>query len=71
MWNYNSKAPVRCFGRKVQPFYPENMISQDDWDENIPLLMLAYWSSLQETRGVSPIFMMLVRELTLLIDKVE
>ena len=27
---------------------------QDDWDEHIPLLMLAYRSSFHETTGVSP-----------------
>ena len=49
----------------------QNMISsyisdkQDDWDENIPLLMLAYRSCIHETTGVSPAMMMFGRELTL------
>ena len=52
----------------------QNMISsyisdkQDDWDENIPLLMLAYRSSIHETTGVSPAMMMFGRELTLPVD---
>lgn len=52
----------------------QNMIAsyisdkQDDWDEHIPLLMMAYRSSIHETTGVSPALMMLGRELTLPID---
>ena len=52
----------------------QNMISsyisdaQDDWDEHIPLLMLAYRSSIHETTGISPAMMMLGRELTLPVD---
>ena len=42
--------------------------SQDDWDEHIPLLMLAYRSSVHETTGVSPAMMMFGRELTLPVD---
>ena len=41
---------------------------QDDWDEHIPLLMLAYLPSIRETTGVSPVMMMLGRELTLPVD---
>ena len=52
----------------------QNLISsyisdkQDDWDENIPLLMLAYRSSIHKTTGVSPAMMMFGRELTLPVD---
>ena len=52
----------------------QNMISsyisdtQDDWDENRPLLMLAYRASIHETTGVSPAMMMFGRELTLPVD---
>ena len=52
----------------------QNMIAsyisdkQDDWDEHIPLLMLAYRSSFHETLGVSPAMMMFGRDLTLPID---
>lgn len=52
----------------------QNMIAsyisdtQSDWDEHIPLLMLAYRSSIHETTGVSPAMMMLGRELTLPVD---
>ncbi|MEW8544975.1 MAG: reverse transcriptase domain-containing protein [Candidatus Thiodiazotropha sp.] len=52
----------------------QNMISsyisdsQDDWDENIPLLMMAYRSSIHESTGVSPAMMMFGRELTLPVD---
>ena len=42
--------------------------SQDDWDEHIPLLMMAYRSSVHESTGISPAMMMLGRELTLLVD---
>ena len=38
---------------------------QDDWDEHLPLLMMAYRSSIHETTGVSPAVMMFGRELTL------
>ena len=52
----------------------QNMISsyisdtQNDWDEHIPLLMLAYRSSVHETTSLSPATMMFGRELTLPID---
>ena len=52
----------------------QNMIAsyisdkQDDWDEHIPLLMLAYRSSVHETLGVSPAMMTFGRDLTLPID---
>ena len=52
----------------------QNMMSsyisdkQDDWDEHLPLLMLAYRSSVHESTGVSPALMMLGRELTLPVD---
>ena len=42
--------------------------SQNDWDEHIPLLMMAYRSSVHESTGVSPAMMMLGRELTLPVD---
>ena len=42
--------------------------AQDDRDEHIPLLMLAYRSSIHETTGISPAMMMLGRELTLPVD---
>ena len=51
-----------------------NMISsyisdkQDDWNEQIPLHMLAYRSSIHETTGVSPAMIMFGRELTLPVD---
>ena len=52
----------------------QNMIAsyvsdkQDDWDEHIPLLMLAYRSSIHVTLGVSLAMMMFGRDLTLPID---
>lgn len=52
----------------------QNMIAsyisdkQDDWDEYIPLLMLAYRSSVHETPGVSPAAMVFGRDLNLPID---
>ena len=52
----------------------QNMIAsyisdkQNDWDEHIPLLMMAYRSSVHETTGISPAMMMFGRELTLPID---
>ena len=52
----------------------QNMISsyisdtQDDWDEHIPLLMMAYCSSIHETTRVSPAMIMLGRKLTLPVD---
>ena len=41
---------------------------QDDWDEHIPLLMLAYRSSVHETLGVSPAKMVFGGDLNLPID---
>ena len=64
-----SDGMVEMANRSIQ-----NMISscisdkQDDWDEIIPLLMLAYRSSIHETTGVSPEMMMFGRELTLPVD---
>ncbi|MCG8078588.1 MAG: DDE-type integrase/transposase/recombinase, partial [Candidatus Thiodiazotropha taylori] len=64
-----SDGMVERLNRSIQ-----NMISsyisdtQKDWDEHIPLLMLAYRSSIHETTGVSPAMMMFGRELTLPID---
>lgn len=52
----------------------QNMITsyisdkQDDWDEHIPLLMMAYRSSVHESTGMSPSMMMFGRELNLPID---
>ena len=52
----------------------QNMIAsyisdkQNDWDEHLPLLLLAYRSSVHETLGVSPARMIFGRDLTLPID---
>ena len=52
----------------------ENMLSafvsenQKDWDEYLPLLMLAYRSSIHEATGVSPCEMMFGRHISLPID---
>ena len=52
----------------------QNMIASyisdksDDWDEHIPLLMLAYRSAVHETLGVSPAKMFFCRDLNLPID---
>ena len=52
----------------------QNMIAsyisekQDDWDEHLPLLMMAYRSSIHESTEVSPGMMMFGRVLTLPID---
>ena len=42
--------------------------SQDDWNEHIPLLTMAYRSSIYVSSGVSPAMMMFSRELTLRVD---
>ena len=42
--------------------------NQDDLDEHLLLLMMAYRSSIHETTGVSPAMMMFGRDLTLPID---
>ena len=41
---------------------------QTDWDEQLPLVMLAYRSSIQESTGQTPCKMMLGREVRLPID---
>ena len=43
---------------------------QTDWDEQIPLVMMAYRSAVQESTGQSPCRMMLGREVRLPIDMV-
>ena len=54
----------------------ENMLSlfvdenQKNWDQMIPLLMLAYRSSIHETTGVSPHEMMIARPAALPVDLV-
>ena len=44
--------------------------NQKNWDTNLPLLMMAYRSSIHESTGVSPCSMMLGREITLPVDLV-
>ena len=64
-----SEGMVERANRSIQ-----NMISsyisdsQDDWDEHIPLLMMAYRSLIHGSTGVSPAMMMFGRELTLPVD---
>ena len=41
---------------------------QDDWDQCVPLLLLAYRTSVHETTGCTPAMMMIGRDLQLLID---
>jgi len=43
---------------------------QRDWDQYVPLLMMAYRSAVHETTGVSPCQMMLGREINLPVDLV-
>ena len=42
--------------------------TQKNWDVYLPLLMMAYRSSVQFTSQLSPCSMMLGREITLLVD---
>ena len=42
--------------------------SQKNWDKYLPLLMMAYRSSVHESTGMSPCSMMLGREITLPVD---
>lgn len=44
--------------------------NQKDWDQHIPLLVMAYRSSVHEATGVSPSMLMLAREIRLPIDLV-
>ena len=44
--------------------------NQKNWDQYLPLLMMAYRSSVHESTGVSPSSMMLGREITLPVDLV-
>ena len=44
--------------------------TQKNWDLNLPLLMMAYRSSVHESTGVSPCSMMFGREITLPVDLV-
>ena len=37
--------------------------SQDDWDEHVPLLTMAYRSSVHESTGISPAIMMIGKEI--------
>ncbi|MES9882033.1 MAG: hypothetical protein ABW185_14240 [Sedimenticola sp.] len=55
----------RTIETMLSAFVDEN---QRNWDEKLPLLNLAYNSSIQETTGVTPSMMMLGREMNLPID---
>ena len=39
--------------------------TQNTWDEHLPFVMLAYWSSVHDSTGFSPNMMMLGREVEL------
>jgi hypothetical protein len=41
---------------------------QRDWDEMLPIFLLAYWASTHETTGMTPANMVLGRELRLPCD---
>ena len=43
-------------------------ISQEDWDMNLPLVMYAYRTSIQDTTGATPFSLMFGREARLPID---
>jgi hypothetical protein len=47
-----------------------NSKNQKDWDFYLPFLMMAYRSSVHDTMGEAPCFMMIGREVTLPIDLV-
>lgn len=70
-YNPKSDGLVERFNRTL-----EDMISkyvqpnQKDWDEVLPLLMLAYRSSVHQTTGYSPAKLNLGRELKLPVDLV-
>ncbi len=55
----------RTIETMLSAFVDEN---QRNWDEKLPLLNLAYNSSIQETTGVTPSMMMLGREMNLRVD---
>ena len=57
----------RTIVNMLLPFVSSN---QKDWDEYIPLIMLAYRSSVHESTGFSPCMMMLGHEIKLPVDLV-
>lgn len=64
-----SDGMVERANRTIQNMIASYISSkQNDWDEHIPLLLLAYRSSIHETLGVSPARMVFGRDLTLPVD---
>ena len=58
---------MRTLTNMLSSFVSEN---QKDWDQYIPLLMMAYRSSVHQTTGVSPCKMIFGREINLPVDLV-
>ena len=63
-WQPSSNGYIERFNATLQAMLrTEVSDKQDDWDENIPVLTMAYRSSVHETTGETPNMMMLGREL--------
>ena len=64
-----SDGLVERFNRTLEDMLSKFVASdQRDWDSKLPLLMLAYRSSIHESTGQSPYLMMFGRETTLPVD---
>ncbi|GFU03440.1 retrovirus-related Pol polyprotein from transposon 412 [Trichonephila clavipes] len=55
---------------KTTPLHPQSdgMVNQQDWDQKVPLFLLAYRSAVHETTGYSPSQMLFGRDLRLPCD---
>ena len=53
------------FNKMIKSFIKDD---QTEWDLNLPFLTAAYKASVQESTGMTPSFVMLGREVRLLVD---
>ena len=65
----HSDGLVERFNRTLEDMLSKFVASdQRNWDSNLPVLILAYRSSIHESTGQSPYLMMFGRETTLSVD---
>ncbi|KAK3720691.1 hypothetical protein QZH41_013369 [Actinostola sp. cb2023] len=66
-----SEGMVERYNRTLEAMLPKFVTEKRrDWNEHLPLVMMAYKSSLHETTGCTPSLMMLGRQISLPVDLV-